>query len=669
MFEKAASDKNVADWLRGLVVDGVHKANSGHPGGALSSMDLAYILFSEFLCFDPDDPQWRGRDRFILSAGHESMLLYSLLFAQGFLNLSELKRFRQLHSSTPGHPENGLTPGVECTTGPLGQGCAMSVGFAIAQEHMAARLDKQLFDHRTWVLLGDGCMQECVTLGAASWAGHLGLSRLVWIYDKNAQQISGAIDRATSDDEEKIFRGFSWNVISIDGHDTGAIRAAYTSALHSTKPTLIIARTIMAKGAASLEGQHKTHGAPFPAEERLKTKQNWSIPADEEFFWPEAARTQFQRRYPELREKVRQWKKHEKELQCHASFADKNALYFASYEEILKKLQMSHEPPLWDLSKPFATREAFGKILESWAEKIPNLIGGSADLEPSNMTEVYAQRMGDFSSRNPQNRNLCFGVREFPMSAASNGIALYGGLIPFDATFLSFSDYSRPALRLGAIQKACVLHIFTHDSFYVGEDGPTHQPVEQLMSLRLIPDLYVFRPADAQETELAMQTAIGLKAPSCLCLSRQKLPHLPYSREKVKQASKGAWILTREDEPCDIVIFATGSEVSLALAVAVKLESTAKKVRVVSVPCWELFFLQDSTYRNKVLSSSCPVRVSMEAGSTLGWERFVGSDGLMIGLDHYGASAPAEDLAVEFGFTADNLVKKIQEFCVSTESK
>lgn len=657
-------DQKAINVLKGLVIDGVHKAKSGHPGGALSSMDFAYILFTEYLQFDPHDPHWLGRDRFVLSAGHESMLIYSLLHAIGWLPLDELKRFRQLHSKTPGHPENFVTTGVECTTGPLGQGAAMSVGMAVAGKHLSAQLGQEFFNHQTYALLGDGCMQEDVTLGAASLAGHLGLSNLVWFYDKNRQQISGGIDRATSDDEAQIFKGLGWDVITIDGHDHRAIRATLDGvrAGKHQRPLLIVGTTVMAKGAATMEGQHKTHGEPLPAEERINTKAKLGLPADQDFYCPSEMVSHFQRRFPELKQRSTHWKKALAERQKDADF---KKLWHRYFDPPAPKTLSRVE---WPRDKSIATRNAFGDVIKQWCAELPSLIGGSADLEPSNMTGPFAKLVGDFSRTNPKGRNLAFGVREFPMSALANGLALHGGLIPFDATFLTFADYSRPALRLGAIQKVRVIHEFTHDSFYLGEDGPTHQPVEHLMALRLIPDFYVMRPADPYETEVLMRVAIGLKAPSAVCLSRQKVPFLEIPYEEVQQAAKGAYVVfgqndSNKSERIDLILMATGSEVGLAIDVAKQMRADAKSrfksVRVVSMPCWELFLEEPAAYQEKILPAHCTARVSIEAGSTLGWQKFTGGRGLNIGLDHYGASAPMEDLAKEFGFTSEKIAARI----------
>jgi len=657
-------DQRTIATLKGLVIDGVNKAKSGHPGGAMSSMDFAYLLFSEFLSFDPDDPKWPGRDRFVLSAGHESMLLYSMLHLAGWLPLDELKKFRQLHSKTPGHPENILTPGVECTTGPLGQGAAMSVGFAIAARHLSATMDEKLFGHRTWALLGDGCMQEDVTLGAASLAGHLGLTNLTWFYDRNRQQISGGIDRATSDDEVKIFQGFGWEVIEVDGHDHDALRMVMGSVHAQTRPRLIVGETIMAKGSATMEGDHETHGAPLPADERLQTKKHLGLDPNVDFAVDPENQAHFQRRFVNLRANAKGWRsKLAHRIETDSAF--KSAYDTAFGKEDFSQLKKT----TWPKDKAVATRNAFGDVLKDWVEQIPNLIGGSADLEPSNMTGPFAKKVGDFSKANPRGRNLAFGVREFPMSAICNGISLHGGLIPFDATFLTFSDYSRPALRLGAIQQCRVIHEFTHDSFYLGEDGPTHQPVEHVMTLRAIPDFYLMRPADALETQFMMEEALKLHAPTAICLSRQKLPILPLSEAKAEEARKGAYVV-RDSADFNMMILATGSEVSLAMDAAVILEkeNPALKVRIVSMPCWEIFENQPNPWRDSVIPPTCKRRVSIEAGVTLGWQKYTGSSdtGLCIGLDHFGASAPAEQLAEEYGFTPAKVATRIKNWLASS---
>lgn len=652
-------DQQTCNTIKGLIIDGVNKAQSGHPGGAMSSTDLLYVLFRNHLRFDPHDPKWLGRDRFVLSAGHESMLLYSLLHMIGWLTVDDLMKFRQLHSRTPGHPENFLTPGVECTTGPLGQGAGMSVGFAIAGAHLAAELDPDLFASKTYSLLGDGCMQEDITLAAASMAGHLELSNLVWIYDRNRAQISGAIDRVTSDDEAKIFSGFGWEVTTIDGHDHRQIAESY--AKRTTKPHLIIANTIMAKGTASMEGNHETHGAPLCDAEWKATKTKLGLNPDQSFVVTEEIKSHFQATFAEKKEYARKW--------------NSTLLSRKQDPEYASKVNKRFDPvPVQQLSQvdfgkgPMATRSSFGKIIAAWANEIPSLIGGSADLEPSNMTGEFAKKVGDFSASNRRGRNLAFGVREFPMSAISNGLALYGGFTPFDATFLSFSDYSRPALRLGAIQKVTVIHEFTHDSFYLGEDGPTHQPVEHLMSLRAMPNMSVVRPADSLETEVCMRKVLGRRdRPACFALSRQALPHLARTPEQVSLIGRGAYILHAGGENVDTIIFATGSEVSLALGVADLIGKD--KVRVVSVPCWEWFFETNEQYRDEVLGWHIPNRISIEAGCSLGWERFAGNVGLMIAMDDYGHSAPAGQLAKLYGFTPESIAAKIRTHFSNQETR
>ncbi len=649
------NDVQTINVLKGLVIDGVDKAKSGHPGGAMSSMDFAYLLFREYLRFDPNNSQWLGRDRFVLSAGHESMLLYSLLHSVGWLPMDELKKFRQLHSKTPGHPENYLTEGVECTTGPLGQGAAMSVGFAIAARHQQAALDEELFSHRTWVLLGDGCMQEDVTLGAASLAGHLKLGNLIWYYDRNAVQISGKISRAASDNYQQVFEGMAWDVIEVDGHDHNQLRRVLDDTQRPRqRPLLIIGNSTMAKGAHSLEGSEKTHGSPLPPDERLKTKERLGLPTDQAFYAPQEFYDSFRKYFGDKSQQAQVWKKRFESRMSETGFKKLFASYYETHAyQNLPQVQ-------WPRDKEVPTRNAFGDVILKWAEALPNLIGGSADLEPSNCLEGFAHLVGDFSSEQGKNRNIAFGVREFPMSAICNGLALHGGMIPFDATFLSFADYSRPALRLGAIQRVRVIHEFTHDSFHLGEDGPTHQPVEHVMSLRLIPNFYVMRPADAYETQTMMEVALNLQtAPSAICLSRQKLPLLPVSSEVLAHARFGAYAVVDAEQP-DVIILASGAEVSLALDALKLLDGV--KAKVVSMPCWELFQEQPKSYQDKVLSPKCSKRVSIEAGSTLGWQKYTGSEGLNIGLDHYGDSAPAPDLAKEYGFTPEQVASRIKHY-------
>lgn len=644
------NDTQAVRVLKALVMDQVHKANSGHTGGAMSSADFAYTLFARFLRLDPANPAWPGRDRFILSAGHESALMYSLLHSVGYLPMDELKRFRQWHSKTPGHPENTATPGVECTTGPLGQGAAMSVGFAIAAARLRQRFGEDLFSQKIHVLMGDGCVQEDVAISAASIAGHLRLDNLIWFYDKNDCQISGHVTRAFSTDVAKLFEAMGWRVLSVDGHNLAQLQQALATArVPSGKPTLIIGTTVMAKGCATMEDSHETHGVPLPADEIKRTKTAWGLPPEESFHVPTEYLDAFRHRYADLSAEVNAWNARLAEKMADPAFA-------REWNECFSRSEFGDLPRVpWAAGKEVPTRTAFGDIIAHWADALPAFMGGSADLEPSVMTGKFAAKVKDFTAENRDGRNIAFGVKEFPMAAIANGMALHGGVIPFTATFLTFSDYSRPALRLGAIQRIRVIHEFTHDSFHVGEDGPTHQPVEHLMALRHIPGLYVIRPADARETEVLLRKAMTLHAPTAFCLSRQKLPLVDLPEEELANAARGAYVV--HDCPgFDTIIIATGSEVSVALGVARQLPE--RKIRVVSMPCWELYTEQPRAYQESVLPSSCQRRVSIEAGTTLGWERHV-QGGLMIGRDDYGHSAPAEKLAEEYGFTADAIAKKL----------
>ena len=646
--------------IKGLVMDAVRKANSGHPGGAMSSADFIYLLFKDYLKFDPKDPDWFDRDRFILSGGHMSMLQYSILHFVGLMKLSELKKFRQLGSRTPGHPEVEI-PGVECTTGPLGQGFAMGVGMALAEAYLSEVTSNEdeesagLIDHFTYVLATDGDLQEPVTLGAAAIAGHLGLNKLVVYYDANDAQISGKVSRSDSANYATVFDGLGWNVQEIDGHDHAAMHFAIETAKVMDKPSIIIGNTIMAKGAANMEADHNTHGAPLPQDEIDLTKQSLGLP-DKKFYVPAEVIEHFSHRFSDLIKESKDWKEKYKKFSDSAELKDLIA------STITGKIVSEFEIPDFNAGDMLATRKAFGAVLDSIAGNFPQLVGGSADLEPSNYTGNFAKTFGDFKKTNKSGRNIPFGVREFPMAAIMNGMALHGGIIPFGGTFLVFSDYERPALRLAAIQKVRVIHEFTHDSFYVGEDGPTHQPVEHIMSLRAIPDFKVYRPADAKETAACMKLAIKDKTtPSALLLTRQGVPILK-AAQKLTDAnvSKGAYVVLDCKGNPEIILLATGSEVSLAVEVANKLER--KKVRVISMPCWEIFNLQSDEYKKELIPERGNLKVSIEAGITNGWEKYIGRNGLAIGIDHFGSSAPAVDLATKFGFTADQVINKIETY-------
>ena len=635
---------------KGLIIDMVRKANSGHSGGPMSSADFSQILFTEYLNFDPSDPEWFNRDRFVLSAGHESALIYAILTQLGWLNIDDLQKFRQLNSRTPGHPEVEI-PGVEATTGPLGQGFGMAVGMATAESMLRASVS-ELIDHFTYVVAGDGDFQEPVVLGAASMAGHWGLSKLIVFYDSNNAQISGKVDRSDSTNYAQVFEGFGWHVQEIDGHNHEEIREALEKAQVVDRPSLIIGKTIMAMGSATMEGDYETHGAPLPLDEIAKTKEKLGLPS-EPFYLPNEVISHFQNRFNSLKEKVIDWNESVSE-----SCKDKN--FKLLWNNTVKEQLGNIDLPVFEKGASIATRKAFGTTLDEFAKQLPSLVGGSADLEPSNYTGNFASTYGDFSKDNRLGRNLAFGVREFPMAAAMNGIALHGGLIPFGGTFLVFADYERPALRLGAIQNCRVIHEFTHDSFWVGEDGPTHQPIEHAMALRAIPNLNVFRPADAQETTACFKMSIEQKSsPNALLLTRQGVKVLDQSMEKtIDGVSKGAYDVTNCDNP-ELILLATGSEVGLAMEVSQLMQD--KKVRVVSMPCWEIYEKQSEDYKNLLILKRGAMKVSIEAGITMGWDKYIGSNGLSIGLDHYGASAPGKDLAEEFGFTATKVEAKIRE--------
>jgi len=642
---------------KGLVMDMVRKANSGHSGGPMSSADFAHILFTEYLNFNPDDPEWFNRDRFVLSAGHESALLYAMLIQIGWLDMKDIQSFRQLHSRTPGHPEVEI-PGVEATTGPLGQGFGMAVGMATAESILRGQFSElvdnadALVGHYTYVLASDGDFQEPITLGAGSMAGHWGLSRLIVYYDSNNAQISGKVDRSDSTNYALVFEGFGWHVQEIDGHNHDQIREAIEKAQVVDRPSLIIGTTLMAQGSATMEGDHETHGAPLPQEEIDATKEKLGLP-EEKFYLPKVVVDYFQSRFAELRELVSKWEKASKAGKENADF---EALWKIAINGTLPEISY----PEFEPGSSLATRKAFGATLDKFAEQVPSIIGGSADLEPSNYTGNFAKRYGDFSRENRTGRNLAFGVREFPMAAALNGMALHGGVIPFGGTFLVFADYERPALRLAAIQQCGVIHEFTHDSFYVGEDGPTHQPIEHAMALRTIPNFNVFRPADAKETSACFRLAMDQKeTPNALLLTRQGVQVLELEMDSIVDGvSKGAYSVMDCENP-ELVFLATGSEVSLAINVAKSMND--KRIRIVSMPCWEIFERQSDEYKTSLIPDRGAMKVSMEAGIVDGWEKYIGPNGLSIGINHFGASAPGKNLAEEFGFTAEQVEVKIRD--------
>jgi transketolase len=647
--------------IRMLSADAVQKANSGHPGTPMGLAPLGYLLWTEFLKHNPKDPHWPDRDRFILSAGHASMLLYSLLYLTGYdLSLDDIKRFRQWESKTPGHPERGHTLGVETTTGPLGQGFANGVGMAIAERFMAAHFNRPghpIVDHHTYVIASDGDMMEGVASEAASLAGNLQLGKLIVFYDDNRITIEGSTDLAFREDVKKRFEAYRWNVIGPlpDGNDLKAISDAVQAAQReATRPSIIIVQTHIGYGSPNRQDSAQAHGEPLGKEEVKLTKQNLGWPLEPDFYVPDAALAHYR-------------KTAEKGERLETDWQKRFEAYAAAYPELAEEWRrVTHGklPEGWDGEiKKFqpkgevATRRAFGEVLNLTAPKLPNLIGGSADLAPSN--DTTQKGMGDFLAGHYQGRVLHFGVREHAMGGALNGMALHGGLIPFGGTFLIFSDYMRGSIRLAALMELPVIYIFTHDSIGLGEDGPTHQPIEQLAGLRAIPNMTVVRPADATETAVAWRLAVERrKGPIALVLTRQKVPVLDRTRyASADQLQKGAYILAEtQGKSPELIVIATGSEVHPALEAYKILESEGIAVRIVSMPSWELFERESAEYRAAVLPPEVTARISIEAASTFGWERYVGSNGVMIGLNRFGASAPGEVALKNLGFTAENIL-------------
>ncbi len=652
-------DTLAVNTIRFLSADAVQAANSGHPGLPMGAAPMAYVLWTRHLRHNPKDEFWLNRDRFVLSAGHGSMLLYSLLHLTGYgLTLDDIKHFRQLGSKTPGHPEVHYTPGVETTTGPLGQGFAMSVGLAMAECHLAARLNTDahaLIDHHTFVIASDGDLMEGISHEAASLAGHLGLGKLVVLYDDNHISIDGSTDLSFTEDVQARFAAYGWHVQQVgDGTDLDAIDAAITSAKNeTTRPSIIAVRTIIGYGAPTRQGTQKAHGEPLGVDELRAAKEalGWPTP-DEMFVVPDAVRDHF-----------RTAVKDGKALQ--ATWQETRDAWEAENPAAATDLQLALDralPDGWMDSLPvfavgddMATRAASGKVLGALAERLPWLVGGSADLTPSNNTHVKG--MTDFQSDTPEGGYFRFGVREHGMAAAMNGMCLHGGLRPYGGTFLVFVDYLRPALRLSALMEQPVAYVFTHDSIGLGEDGPTHQPIAQIASIRAIPNTTLVRPCDANETAMAWRLALEqTDRPTCLALTRQSLPTLDRSTLGAADGLlKGAYVLREESGGLDVILIATGSEVHLALEAAETLEGEGLGVRVVSMPAMDVFERQTKAYQSEVLPPRVRARVSVEAAATFGWERYVGLDGEMIGMTGFGASGKAEALFDHFGFTAANI--------------
>ena len=658
-------DELCINTIRTLAMDGVQKAKSGHPGMPMGMAAAAYVLWTRILRHNPRNPKWINRDRFVLSAGHGSMLLYSLLHLTGYdLPLDELRRFRQWGSKTPGHPEYGEVPGIEVTTGPLGQGFGNGVGMAIAARHLAARLNAPGFpviDHRIYAIVSDGDLMEGVASEAASLAGHLRLGNLIYLYDDNRITIEGSTSLAFTENVSQRFEAYGWHVQEVSGDNLPGIEEAIRRAVAvSDRPSLIRTRTHIGCGSPNKQDTAAAHGAPLGEEEVRLTKRNLGWPENENFLVPPEALALFRQAVPLGERLESEWRQMLNAFA--AAHPDRHHLYRTLVNGGLEKGWEHSLPSFSGESKPVATREASGQCLASLFPHAPGLVGGSADLAPSNNT--FVKGFGEFSAENYEARNFHFGVREHAMGAILNGMSVHGGLIPYGGTFQVFSDYMRPSVRLAAMMKVHVVYVWTHDSIGLGEDGPTHQPVEHTASLRAIPGLACIRPADAAETAEAWRAAlVRTSGPVALLLSRQKLPVINRSSfASAEGLHRGAYVLAEaQGGGPDVVLIATGSEVAVALQARELLQTANVKTRVVSMPCWEFFEAQDEAYRRSVIPHSARLRVSIEAGVSFGWERWVGEDGLMISLDRFGASAPYETLMKEFGFTGENVAQRVLE--------
>ncbi|MCX7084578.1 MAG: transketolase [Methylococcales bacterium] len=659
------SRRELANAIRALSMDAVQKANSGHPGAPMGMADIAEVLWNDFLNHNPTNPQWSNRDRFVLSNGHGSMLIYSLLHLAGYdLPIEELQKFRQLHSKTPGHPEYGYTEGVETTTGPLGQGITNAVGMAIAEKALAGQFNKDghaIVDHNTYAFLGDGCLMEGISHEACSLAGTLGLGKLIAFWDDNGISIDGHVEGWFTDNTPLRFESYGWHVIAdVDGHDPVAISKAIELAKSVTnKPTLICCKTIIGFGSPNKAGSHACHGAALGQDEINLTKAalGWDheafvIPADVYAGWDAKA----------------------KGTQAENAWNEKFAAYKAAYPELAAEYERRISgdlPSDWQEKatafvnavvaegKTTATRLSSLAAIEGFAKILPEIFGGSADLGCSNMTEWSTYR--PMRADKPDANYINYGVREFGMSAIMNGVALHGGLIPFGATFLMFSEYARNALRMASLMKIRSIFVYTHDSIGLGEDGPTHQPIEQTATLRLIPGIQVWRPCDAVETTISWKAAFERQdGPSILVFSRQNLPHIPRTEEQIANITRGGYVLSDSEGQPEAIIIATGSEVELAVKAAEELRAAGKKIRVVSMPSTNIFDAQDAAYKESVLPAAVTKRVAVEAGVTDLWWKYVGTNGKVVGLDRFGESAPAGLLFKEFGFTVENVIKNVE---------
>ena len=662
--------QHAANAIRALSMDAVQKANAGHPGAPMGMADIAEVLWNRYLKFNPANPHWADRDRFVLSNGHGSMLIYSLLHLTGFdLSIDEIKDFRQLHSKTPGHPEYGYTPGVETTTGPLGQGLANAVGMAVAEKLMAARFNKkghQVVDHHTWCFVGDGCLMEGISHESCSLAGTLGLGKLNVVYDDNGISIDGEIEGWFTDDTPSRFEAYGWQVIrDIDGHDPDAVAAAFDKAVsENSRPSLICCKTTIGKGSPNKEGKESCHGSPLGADEVALTREalGWTY---DPFVVP--------------KDVYAHWDARASGAEAEATWQSLFDAYKSDCPELADEFQrrMAGELPTEFLTgvddfiaqcvaneSDVASRKASQQAIAAIAPKLPELLGGSADLAGSNLT-LWPGAVGADAS-DAEGNYIYYGVREFAMAAMMNGIALHGGFIPYGGTFLIFMEYARNAIRMAALMKQRAIYVFTHDSVGLGEDGPTHQPVEQLTAMRSTPNLDTWRPCDAVESAIAWKQAIlRSDGPSALVFSRQTLPHQVGAAERVSDVSRGAYILREEQGALEAVIIATGSEVALAIEAAEKLSAAGRGVRVVSMPCAEVFQRQDVEYRESVLPSHLLARVAVEASHQDWWCKYVGLDGRVVGMNSFGESAPGHVLMKEFGFTVENVIEAVEDVILS----
>ncbi|PLT33102.1 transketolase [Bacillus sp. V5-8f] len=648
--------------IRTLSIDAVNSANSGHPGLPMGAAPMAYALWANHLNHNPANAKWFNRDRFVLSAGHGSSLLYSLLHLNGYnVSIEDLKNFRQLNSKTPGHPEFGHTDGVEATTGPLGQGIANAVGMAMAEAHLAAKFNKDGFpvvNHYTYALVGDGDLMEGISYEAMSMAGHMKLGKLIVLYDSNEISLDGELNLSFSENVQKRAESFNWQYLRVeDGNDVADITKAIEAAKQNPdQPTLIEIRTIIGYGSPKVAGTNKAHGAPLGIEEAIATKEAYGWGYGEDFFVPEEVKGHFAELKQKGMEKENQWN------ELFNSYREANAELANELEQAIKGefLIEAKDILTYEAGKSISTRVASGEAINHYVKSVPAIFGGSADLSHSTMTDIKGEDA--YAVKSYSGRNVYFGVREHAMAATGNGMALHGGVKPFVSTFFVFNDYMRPSIRLAALQKLPVIYVLTHDSIAVGEDGPTHEPVEHLASLRAIPGLTVIRPSDANETASAWAYALQqTDGPVALVLSRQNLPVYEETKSNIENVSKGAYVLTQTNEKPDVLLLATGSEVSLAVNAKAELEKENVSVRVVAMPSWELFDRQPEDYKEMVLPSSITKRISLEMGISLGWERFAGLQGKVLSIDTFGASAPGNQVMELFGFTTENVVQTAKE--------